>query len=103
MHYFFRPFFRENVIFAEKIRKIKFVHFSTRFDDPFIQCTSTKFPYFSEFRISGLADVSEILDRFSEVGSFKVKGPESAILELQKKFNNNQRKCNYSWQKSKVM
>lgn len=73
-YYPFRPFFKSNYVFIDKIISFKFkpTHDGPQ-GWPYIKLRFSKYPYFFEFRINGMNDVFEIIRLMALKGRFKVK------------------------------
>jgi hypothetical protein len=73
-YYPFRPFLKYKNI---PVSKLKRFNFKPTHDGPehwpYIRMTFSVFPYFTEFRITGMDDVYEIAKRLAVNGHFKVK------------------------------
>ncbi|ASS50829.1 MAG: hypothetical protein A3D31_14865 [Candidatus Fluviicola riflensis] len=74
-YYPFRPFLKYRTIQISKLKRFKPTHDGPE-GWPYIRMTFSVFPYFTEFRITGMDDVYEIALRLAVKGRFKVKASD---------------------------
>ncbi|MES2556906.1 MAG: hypothetical protein V4604_12190 [Bacteroidota bacterium] len=76
-YYPFRPFLKDKKIPVSRLKRFKFKPTHDGPEGwPYIRMTFSVFPYFTEFRITGMDDVYEIAKRLVVNGHFKVKASD---------------------------